>query len=269
MIKILTDASSDITKNFLTSKHLDIIPIQVSHKENLITDMQLNDFYKLLETTDEFPKTSQISPEVYMDYFKKYKNDEIIYISLSSKLSGTFSSANLAKQLLEDEFDTSNIYLIDSEVATIQLAILVKLAIDLVKKGKTVKEIVDILEENKKKVRVRAIVDDLEYLYKGGRLSRTSATIGTALNIKPVLEIKNGEIKVVTKARGLKKANKVILDELKEKMPENIVIGYGTKWDSYEAFKSQIEIPYEELQIGKIIGTHLGSKCYAIAYLEK
>lgn len=269
MIRILTDASADITNAFLTNERLDIIPIQVTHKENVITDMKLDDFYKMLETTNEFPKTSQINPETYLDYFKKYKDDEIIYLSLSSKLSGTFSSANLARQMLEDEMDVSNIYLVDSEAATLQLAILVKIACELADNKKSAKEIVEILEEKKKKVKIRVVVDDLEYLYKGGRLSRASATIGTALNIKPILELKEGEIKVVTKARGLKKANKEMLNEIKEKNPENIIIGYGTKWDAYEIFKEQVDFPYVELQIGKIIGTHLGAKSYAIAYLEK
>lgn len=264
MIKILIDNSSDISAKH---KNLEIIPIPLTYKDKAITGIELNEFYALLENTDHLPKTSQISPETYMEYFKKYKDDEVICICLSSKLSGTFSSANLAKQLLEDEYDTSNIHLIDSESATIQFALLVKLALEDLDAGKSCKEILENLEKNKKAITLRAIVDDLEFLYKGGRLSRASAVIGSTLNIKPILEINNGEIKVVTKARGLKKANRTILEELTEKNPKNIIVGYGTKWESYETFKEQINRPFEELQIGSVIGTHLGPKCYAIAYL--
>lgn len=266
MIRILVDNSSDILE---TNKHknLEIIQIPLTYKEKTITGIALNEFYALLENTDILPKTSQISPEIYMDYFLKYKNDEIICICLSSKLSGTFSSANLAKQLLSDDYDTTNIHLIDSESATIQFALLVKLALKDLDAGKSCKEIIENLEKNKKEITLRAIVDDLEFLYKGGRLSRASAIIGGTLNIKPVLEIKDGEIKVVTKARGLKKANRSILEELNEKNPKEIIVGYATKWESYDAFKEQIDRPFEELQIGSIIGTHLGPKCYAIAYL--
>lgn len=265
MIKILVDSSADILEN--SHKNLEIIPIPLTHKGNSITNIKLDEFYMLLENTDVLPKTSQINPETYIEYFKKYKDNEIICLTLSSKLSGTFSSANLAKQLLADECDVSNIYIIDSECATIQFTLLTKLVLKDLDNGESVKKILENIEKNKKNIKVRAIIDDLEFLYKGGRLSRASAIVGSTLNIKPILEIKEGEIRVATKVRGFKKANKTILDEMNTDKPKYIITGYTTKSDSYEEFKNQIDLPYEEIQIGPIIGTHVGPKCYAIVYI--
>lgn len=270
MIRILVDSACDLSEDYIKAhKNLEVIPIPLTHKNKTITGIDLEEFYKLLVETNELPKTSQINPEIYTEYFRKYKDDEIIYISLSSKLSGTFSSANLAKQLLEDEFDTSNIYLFDSESATISQALLVDIALSEIEKNKNVKEILNTLNNAKKKIKLRVIVDELDFLYKGGRLSKTSAVLGNTLNIKPILELSNGEIKVVAKVRGLKKANKTILEEFNEKNIEKVFLGYCTLWDSYDNFKNEIKLPFEEFQIGSIIGTHVGPKCYGIVYLEK
>ena len=270
MIKIIIDSASDINKDYL-KKHseIDIINIPLLHKEKNICDLSIDEFYNLIENDVELPTTSQINPETYMNYFKRYKNDIILCICLSSGLSGTYSSANLAKNMLEDEQDVSNIYIFDSESATMGEGIFVEIACESIQSGKNILEVINILEDSKKRIHFLAVVDDLSYLYKGGRLSKTENMLGTALNIKPILTIQDKKVCVFQKARGLKKANSIILNEIQKDNIDKLYIGCCKSWDSYDNFKHELNIPFTEFQIGSIIGTHTGPKCYGAIYLTK
>lgn len=209
-----------------------------------------------------------------MEEFEKYPDDEIICINVSSKLSGCYQSAVIASS------DFSNVYVIDSENATIGQSLLVLLAVNLAKKGLSGKEIADILNEKKKQIRLVAVLDTLEYLKKGGRISAATAAVGTLLSIKPLVEVKDGEVKMISKARGTNGARKTLYDEknkrgeIDTKLPYSL--GYSgidkTNLDKFvEEFKDQINDleNYPIRNIGAVVGTHVGPGAYGIVYFEK
>ncbi|WP_304819402.1 DegV family protein, partial [uncultured Clostridium sp.] len=182
MIKIITDSTSDIDIEYAKTLKIEIVPLKViidgkDYKDRI--DLQPSNFYELLEKSSVLPTTSQPSPQDFLDLYEDAKNqgDSIIVITLSSQVSGTYQSACIAKDLA----DYNNIYVIDSFNATQGLRLIVEKAVKLRNEGKSVQEIVNIIEEYKHRVHILAVVDTLEYFYKGGRLSKTSATMGTLL----------------------------------------------------------------------------------------
>ena len=182
MIRILVDTSSDYTVEEIKANGMELAPLHITIGEKDYRDgydLSKDRFYELLTSSEEFPKTSQPTPQDFVDVFEdvQEKGDELICILLSSKLSGTFQSATLAKSIV----DYDNIHLVDSLGATHMIRIMADYALDLVKEGKSAIEIVAALEEMKSKIKVLAVVDTLEYLCKGGRVSKTAAGIPASM----------------------------------------------------------------------------------------
>ena len=210
MIKIITDSGSDISQEEGKILDITIIPFKTYFNEEEYLDgitLSHRQFYEKLIEEDTLPKTSQITPFEFEEIFKEATKDgdEVIYISISKKLSGTYQSACIASL----EFD-GLVRVVDSENACAGEQILVKLACDLRKQGYTIDEMEEKLNEMKKQIKLLALVDTLEYLKKGGRISSTTAFIGNLLSIKPVIEIKDGEVGVAGKARGSKNGNNIL-----------------------------------------------------------
>lgn len=277
-MKILTDSTADYSLEEAKELNIDIISLSViidgkEFKDRV--DLQPSEFFEKLAECEDLPSTSQPSPKDYFDYIKKAeKNKEpLIMILLSSQISGTYQSACMAKELAEYD----DVYVIDSLNTTIGLRLLVDKAIQLRNEGKGAKEIVDILEDMKNKVRLYAVVDTLEYFYKGGRLSRVSAAAGTLLKLKPIVGLKDGQLGVYAKARGISKATKEILPFI-EKNPidtdEGIYYGYTGNMDQMDKFSAVFEEAYGIKDIpvkavGPVIGTHAGPGARVIAYFTK
>ncbi|MDE6000877.1 MAG: DegV family protein, partial [Clostridia bacterium] len=177
--------------------------INLSHKEF---------FEKLIESSD-LPQTSQINEFSWEEKFKRLTSDgsEVIAITISSKLSGTYSCAVKAAKKFEGK-----VHVVDSIEASIGERILLQYAIKLIEDGKSSAEIVNELNEKKNKIQVLAVLDTLKYLRKGGRISSVAAIAGEILSIKPVISIVKGEIKLLGKAVGSKKSNN-LLNQLVEK----------------------------------------------------
>lgn len=282
-IRIITDSPSDISIEEGKILNIEIVPLKIniddkSYREGI--DITTEEFYEKLKASDVLPTTSQPSPEEYLTLFKDAKEtgDDVIVITLASKFSGTYQSANLAKDMVE----YPNIYIIDSEQATLGEMVLVRYAVNLREQGKTAEEIVKIITEEKKKVILIALIDTLDYLQKGGRLSKSVAIAGSLLNIKPVITVKDGEIAVIGKARGVKSGIKNLLssiDVYEEFNPDApVIFGYtGVAKDHLEqaeAIKEHIVEKYnlENLNtypIGSVIGTHAGPGAYGFAFLQK
>lgn len=197
-------------------------------------------------------------------------------ITLSSKLSGTYQSAMIASNDYEGK-----VYLVDSTTTTIGGGILVQRAVELLDEGKTAKEIAEILETEKEKIRVIALLDTLEYLKKGGRISKTAALVGGLISIKPVIEIRDGEIGILGKARGSKAGNNLLNEKIQEgsgiDFNKPILLGYTglsdallQKYmkDSENIWKDNVS-ELEYTQIGSVVGTHAGPGSIAAAYFEK
>lgn len=279
MIKLITDSTSDIEKQEAEKCGITIVPLKVIIEGNDYrdrVDLNAEDFYPLLEQCENLPTTSQPSPQDFLTVYEKAKeaNDNIIVITLSSAISGTYQSACIAKDLLDYE----DIHIIDSLNATKGLHILVKKAVQLIQEGKEAKDIVSFLEEYKKRIHIFAVVDTLEYFYKGGRLSKTSAAMGTLLKFKPVVGLKEGKLELFNKARGTMKATAKILDLIQEHgeidLQEPIFLGYTGTSDGLDKFCEQLRdhllFTNEEYGIvGPVIGTHAGPGAKLIAYVNK
>lgn len=278
MIRIVVDSSSDYSQEEIKEKNLDLVSLSISFEnETFIEGVNLTreEFYTKLEKAEVFPKTSQPSPQAFLEVFEdaKEKGDEVICITLSSALSGTYQSAMIAKEMAEYD----SIYVIDSSTATYCIKILADYALKLVAENKTVPEIVEEILKLKKRVRVIAALDTLEYLYKGGRLNKTTATIGELVRVKPVITIaETGEIEVLSKALGKPKAMRNLLSiledvEIDEQFP--IYTGYTSGTENVE--KLEVELAQKgiksdaRLQIGMTIGTHVGKGVFGILFVTK
>lgn len=279
MLKIITDSTSDIDIKKAIEMKVNIVPLKViiegkEYKDRI--DLQPDQFYQLLEQSTVLPTTSQPSPQDFLTLYEEAKenHDDVLVITLSSQVSGTYQSACIAKDLSE----YVNIYVIDSLNATQGLRLIVEKACQLKKEGKTVKEIYQELEEYKHKVCIFAVVDTLEYFYKGGRLSKTSATVGTLLKFKPVVGLKEGKLELFTKARGTQKAIGKIIDIIHQNgdidLNEPISIGYTGNDDGLHNFEDTLrqEFHFKDVFygcVGPVIGTHAGPGARLIAYVKK
>ncbi|MCL2606266.1 MAG: DegV family protein, partial [Coriobacteriia bacterium] len=207
-------------------------------------------------------------------------DDQIIVICISSVLSGTYQSAEIAKETVTSELDSS-IWIIDSESATLGLRNLIHRALDLRDGGKSAEEIVQILEVEKQRLRIFAAIDTLEYLHKGGRLSTAGKIAGTLLNVKPLISLQNGKLQSIGKSRGMNKASEEVWNFVNTdggidfSMP--VALGYTGDIERFASFEKISEPHLVELgdtkpailSIGAVIGTHIGPGAVAVSYFNK
>ena len=235
-------------------------------------------FYEKLIESDELPKTSQIAPYDFEEAIKEASADgsQVIIITLSSKLSGTYQSACIAAEECGGE-----VYVVDSENVTVGEMALVEYGIRLKEQGMSASEIADTLNRAKKNIRLVALLDTLEYLKKGGRISKAVAFAGGLLSIKPVIAIENGEVEILGKARGSKQGNNFLIQQIEKSggitfdMP--IFLGYTglsdellQKYivDSIALWEGNIDrLPI--FTVGGTIGTHVGPGAIAVAFFTK
>ena len=279
MIKIITDSTSDIDVTYAKELNIDIVPLKViidgkEYKDRV--DLQPDQFYSLLEKSEVLPTTSQPSPQEFLNYYQEAKEngDSVIVMTLSGTISGTYQSANIAKDLAEYE----NIYVIDSLNATQALRLLVLKAVALREEGKDAETIFNELQAYKERVRIVAFVDTLEYLCKGGRMSKTVAAAGTLLKVKPIIGLRDGKLEMFSKARGAVKATAKIIDLIHEDgkidFNEPICIGYTGNDEGLEKFEQTLrnEFKFDDVLhgfVGPVIGTHAGPGARLIAYVKK
>lgn len=277
MIRFLVDTSSDYTVEEIKAKGMELVPLHITLGEADYRDgydLTKDRFYELLTSNEEFPKTSQPTPQDFVDIFEdvQEKGDELICILLSSKLSGTYQSATLAKNIVEYD----KIYLIDSLSATHGIRLLAEHAQELAAAGKRAEEIVAVLEEVKSKIKILAVVDTLEYLCKGGRVSKTTAAIGEMAKVKPMITVAEGEVAVIGKSLGKNKAIGNLLKalgecEVDERFPIYSVSTLGE--GNCEAFETRLTAEgyqfKERLQIGATIGTHVGPGVFGMIFVQK
>lgn len=278
MIRVLVDASSDYSLEEVRQKNLIFVPIQIAIGNNNYIEgvnLQRNDFYSILEKTGLFPQTSQPSPQAFLDIFQKAKaqGDELICILLSSSLSGTFQSAALAKSMADYE----GIYLIDSLSATFTIKILADYALRLAGEGQGAPQIVREIEQLKKRVKVLACLDTLEYLSRGGRIGKTAASLGDLANLKPIITLdQTGRVAVTGKCLGRNKGIHHVLAQmlktpLDRAFPVYTIYSFGTSnCEKFEEKLRQNRFSFTgRLQIGPTIGAHIGPEAFGIIYVEK
>ncbi len=280
MLRILTDSTADLPAALAQRMQVEIVPLQVTfengdtYRDGL--DLPPEEFYQRLSECHKLPSTSQPSPEAFEKAFNDARDagDELIAILLSGKISGTYQSAQIAASLV----DYDKIYLIDGLSATLGNQLLVRLAVELRDEGRSAGEIVSILEEEKHKVRLLAVVDDLKYFRKGGRLTGAEAFAGAVLGIKPVVGMKDGHVALVGKARGLPGAYVALFKQLDQDggldPDKRYLVGYTAHHRAMEPIQKyligNLHLPAAEVfHIGPVIGTHAGPGAAGIAYFAK
>lgn len=272
MIKIVVDSASDFTIEQAKELGFGFVPLQVELDGSLYEDgvsFEKDEYYNLLASTPSFPKTSQPTPGRFLQEFEKAKenNDEVLYIALSSSISGTYQSAVLAASMAEYD----RIHIFDSLSGSAIAQIMAKTAKKMADEGKTIDEILKELEYLKEHGRIYIAVKSLDYLEKGGRISKTVKTVGTLAKIKPLLAVVDGKIEMHSKCIGLKSAMKSLCAILNDKPNDN-------RYPVCVLFSYDRELPNEVaenvgnvefVQLGATIGSHAGLESFGLAYIEK
>ena len=276
--RIIVDSTADLFTEL--KSRVDVVPLTVHFGEEEYLDGVTIDhktFYEKLIESDVLPTTSQATPDSFIKEFQKIKEngDSAVVITISSKLSGTYQSAVIAAE------DFDNIYIVDSGSAAIGSGILAERALKLADDGMNAREIAKLLNEEKEKIVIIALFDTLEYLKKGGRISKTAAFAGSLLNIKPVLSVIDGEITVLGKARGSKMGNNLLVEEIEKvggvDFEKPVLLGFTGLSDALllkyiEDSKYLWEQGLKDIRytaIGSVIGTHAGPGAIAAAFFKK
>ncbi len=279
MVQIITDSAADFEPYELEKMNVRCVPFSVTfgneeYKENI--NLTKQQFYTLLKEKNDFPNTSQPSPHSFESILKKMKNSgcEAVVISLSSALSGAYQSAVLAKNQLEYD----ECYIIDSLTASGGERILVEQAVKLRDAGKSASEIACFLETLRSRISLYACIDSVDYLYKGGRISRAACTIASVAHIKPIIHVlRDGSIDMAAKSLGIKRTMDFIKKILDKYPPDKdfpfYVLYTGNKKcgkilaEYFE--KTDYEIPDANIiDVGAAIGSHIGPNAFGIAYVR-
>ncbi len=279
-IKLISDSTCDLSKDLLIKHDIEIVSLYVNFNEEAYKDLVDIDTPKMYELVDKhgiLPKTSAASPGDFLNVFEKYLSEgyKIIYLGIGSKFSATYISANSAKTMLESD----DIYIIDSMNLSSGTGLLLLKAAKYIKQGLPVQEVVKKLKNLVPKVRSQFVIDTLDYLYKGGRVSTLSALMGGMLRIKPIIKVREGEMVVGKKARGnIRKGIDLLIHEFisnREYIDNEFVMStHSLAHDSYlyieDKLKDQTEIEnLIETDAGCVISSHCGKGTIGILYIMK
>lgn len=277
MIRIIVDSGSDLLPEVAKRYDIQVLPLLanvdgVEYRDGI--DLGRDGFYELLEETGTFPKTSQVSPHAFAEAFKEARvsGDEVIAITLSSALSGTYQSAKLAQAMVGED----GVYVVDSLSASYAIAMIAEYACALRDEGLSAKQIVAEIERFKGQVKLVAVLDTLEYLQRGGRLPKAAARLGEAAKLKPVIVItEEGGVGLSTAVLGRKRALDTLLKKVAkysfdDSFPAIPIYSYGTK--TCEKMEGKLVDAGMSLsdrrQIGFVIGSHIGPGAYGIVFVE-
>ncbi len=277
-LRILTDSTSDFIKDEIKNLDISVVPLRVlfgtdEYRDGI--DLTIDQFYEKLITSEVTPTTSQPTPNDFIEHFEAAKaaNDDIIVILASKELSGTFQNANLAKNIV----DYDRVYIVDTNNIAITNRLLVEIAVQLRKEGLSTEEIINKINELIPRATLIAALSTLEYLVKGGRLSKVAGAAGTLLSIKPIISLVEGKVSVVGKGRGKKAALESILKEIQKagdidfNYPVVLAYSHTTEFAlDLQKYLKENGINVERLvAIGSTIGTHVGPGACGIAYIKK
>jgi len=276
-IRIVTDSTSDMPKELAEKYKIKIAPLRVNFGEESFLDgveLTNEEFYKRLGQSKELPTTSQVNPGEFVDIFNEILDagDEIIGIFISTGLSGTYHSAEIARDMIKSD----KIHILDSKGVTAMTSLMSIEAAKMVQKGKNADQIMALLEKMIENMKTMFIIDTLEYLVKGGRLSKAQGTIGGLLNVKPIIRVMD-VIETVTKVRGRAKGIKYIMDWLYSQQFELSDKTVFVVNSNDQAFADKIKTcllenfqvgQILEAQIGAVVGTHAGPGCGGIVFCD-
>ena len=277
-IQIVIDSTTDLPAQ--AAEQVKIVPLTIHFGEQQYVsgvDIDARSFYEKLVESDVLPTTSQPTPAAFADVFQAAveAGDEVVCITISSKLSGTFQSASIAAM----DFP-GKVFVVDSRTVTLGCGILTQYALDLAKQGISARELAQRVEKKREKVRLLALLDTLEYLKKGGRISATVAFAGGLLNIKPVICVAEGEVKLLGKARGFRQGSNLLMQQIEKAggvdfdLP--VLLGYTglsdamlKKYmeDSAQLWQGRVDSLPVSI-VGSVVGTHAGPGAVAVAFFS-
>lgn len=276
MIRLLVDSASDISNN--NTNNITVIPLSVRINGNDYLDgvnLGHDEFYEMLKNTEDFPKTSQPAPQLFVEAFEeaKEKGDDLICVLLSSGVSGTYQSALLAKNIV----DYDKIYIIDSLTGAYGVQLLVIEAEKMITEGKQAKEIVERLEELKKRTRIYLSVDTLDYLYRGGRLDKKSALIGNMVKMKPIVTVtREGKIGVAGKCVGMVRTMNGMIDFMNQEkvdLNHHVYTIYTSGTTNVEKLEKKLTSTglniTQRVQLGPVVGSHLGAEAFGVIFISQ
>jgi DegV family protein with EDD domain len=274
---IVSDSTVDLPKEYLQAKQVPIISLSyimdgVTYEE--MDGLSHKEFFEKLRT-GSLPTTSQINPEQAREALEPLAKEgkDILYIGFSSGLSGSYNSVRMAAEDLKEEYPDINIITIDSLCACMGEGLLLYKALELKERGMSMKEIVEWVEANKLHICHNVTVDDLNHLHRGGRISRTTAVVGSMIKIKPIIHMSDeGKLVVIGKERGRKKSLISIVDRMEKQMQGYVMITHGDGIEDAEFVKKQVEERFGIHNvmingIGSVIGSHTGAGVVAVFFM--
>lgn len=277
-VRIIVDSTADLTPE--VKKKLTVVPLTVSFGTAEYVDgvtITHEEFYEMLVEGDVMPTTSQPTPDAFEKIYHEVTEagETAVVLTVSSKLSGTYQSARIARE------GYSNIFVVDSRTVAIGLGVLAQLALKLADEGLTAEQIAKKLEAERDKVCLVAMLNTLEFLKRGGRISKTAAFAGELLSIKPVISVQDGQIGILGKARGSKQGNNLLIQQIQGAggvdFDKPVLLGYtgmndtllqkyirdsSFLWENHVA-----QLPFTI--IGSVVGTHAGPGAVAVAFFKK
>ncbi len=283
--RLVSDATLDLPVDLIEKYNIYIVPMTIMldgkeiDYEPYEKNLTIEEFYQALRD-GKSSTTSQINPSTYIEHFSPIlaNGDDIIYVGLTSGLSGTYQSANIAKGMLEEEFPERKILIVETFCASAGLGYCVKKAGQKMEDGLTIEELYDWIVSNQQSIQHWFTVDDLFFLQKGGRLTLAEAMVGSALKIKPVLSVdEKGKLYAAAKVRGNKKSEEFLINKINEELSDDdhtVFIAHGDCEDRALELKEKIEAQTRAeniriTKIGPIIGTHTGPGMLAVLYMKK
>ena len=278
MIKMITDSTSYIPEEWLALYDIEVIPLSVTLGDESIVETEISneDFYKKLDESAFHPKSSQPSIQVMVDVFEKHikAGDQVAACFISSKMSGTFSTAHLAKDMLKEKYPQAVIEILDSKSNSMQLGYAVLAGAKAAKKGGDMQTVVDEVNNNIEKSRFLFIPKTMEYLKRSGRLSHAAAIAASLLKIFPILTVKDGVADVFEKIRTYKKAMDAMIDQvvldIKDKGIKELIIMHINNLEGALQLKDRLaaltKIEIRIGAIGPVIGAHVGPGALGMVY---
>ncbi len=278
MVRIVVDSTADLTRE--VREKLTVVPISIFFGDDEYTDGVTIDhrkFYEMLIEGDVLPKTSQASPELFGQIYREADEagDSVVVLTISSRLSGTYQGAVLAAE------NRKNVFVIDTKTVALGAGILAEMAVNMAQEGMAAEEIARRISEERENVHLIAMLDTLEYLRRGGRISKTAAFAGSLLSIKPVICISDGEVVILGKARGSRQGNNLLVREIEQAggvdFGKPLLLGYTGLTDAllnkYIQDSAQLWRDAREhlpvTVVGSAVGTHVGPGAVAVAFFRK
>ncbi|MDQ0160322.1 DegV family protein [Alkalibacillus salilacus] len=280
-MKLIVDSGSDLPKDLLKKYDIDLASLIVHLNGEDYHDRESIDSQAVYEAMRQgsAPKTAQASPDTFYHLFKQYTDQDqpIIYLAFSSELSGTYQSAMIAKQQIEDQNPDAEIYVIDTRAASMGHGLIAYYTAQAIADGQAVQDVLDTAHYYVNHMVHVFTVDDLEYLQRGGRVSKAQAFVGGMLKIKPLLHVEDGKLVPLEKIRGSKKVIGRMVDLMKERgqhfEQQTIAITHGDDEQRAQQLANQIRELYNPKdiiihQIGSAIGAHAGPGTIALFFLD-